>query len=81
LEIPGFNFGYLLVMLLNYSLFIVWPVAAIYTIFKLRKADLHETACAIWAAVIVLIPILGVLAFLIVQPGRQITEQRDSSRP
>jgi hypothetical protein len=40
----------------------------------LRKANLPEAARAIWAAVIVLIPILGTLAFLIVQPVGRILE-------
>ena len=79
MEITGIDFGYLLVMLLNLSLFIVWLVAAIYALFKLRKADLPEAARAIWAAVIVLIPILGALAFLIVQPGGRIPEDREGS--
>ena len=74
MEITGINFGYLLVMLLNLSLIVAWPVASIYVLFKLRKANLPEAARAIWAAVIVLIPILGTLAFLIVRPVGRILE-------
>ena len=77
METTGINFGYLLVILLNLLPFIVWPVASIYALFKLRRAHLPEVARAIWAAVIVLIPILGALAFLIVRPGKQIQEDRE----
>jgi uncharacterized membrane protein len=71
MDIVGVNLGYLLVTLFNLLLLIVWPVAAVLTLFGLRRRDLPDTALAIWAAVIVIIPILGALAFWIVQPGER----------
>lgn len=38
-------------------------------LFRLREQTLPETAKAIWAVFIVVVPVFGALAFLIVQPG------------
>jgi len=37
----------------------------------LRRRELPDTALAVWAAVIVSIPIIGTLAFWIASPGKQ----------
>ncbi|MCZ2114997.1 MAG: PLDc N-terminal domain-containing protein [Anaerolineae bacterium] len=42
-----------------------------FTLLRLRQRPLPATAGAIWAVFIVVVPFLGALAFLIVQPGRQ----------
>ncbi len=46
-------------------LFVVPPL------FLLRGRRLDETAQAIWALAIICIPIVGAVAFVILQPGRQ----------
>lgn len=46
-----------------------WLILAIFALFQLRREDLPETDLAIWAALILLIPIGGAIAFWIVQPS------------
>jgi hypothetical protein len=69
--IDGFNWGYFLVQLINLTLPIAWFILAVVALFMLRRRELPDTALAVWAAIIVIIPILGALAFWIVSPGRR----------
>ena len=47
-----------------YLLFTVPPL------FLLRARPLDETTRAIWALAIISVPVLGAIAFVILQPGR-----------
>jgi len=71
MDVLGINWGYLFVMLFNLLLLGGWLILAIFALFRLRHLELTETARAIWAALILLVPIGGALAFWIVQPGRR----------
>lgn len=66
----GLNFGLLLVQLFNLLLIGGWLVLAVLALIRLRSLNLPETARAIWAVVILLVPIAGALAFWIVRPGK-----------
>jgi hypothetical protein len=48
-----------------YLVFVVPPL------FLLRGRRLEQTAQAIWALAIISVPIVGAVAFVILQPGRQ----------
>ena len=48
-----------------YLVFVVPPL------FLLRGRQLEQTAQAIWALSIISVPIVGAVAFVILQPGRQ----------
>jgi hypothetical protein len=48
-----------------YLVFVIPPL------FLLRKRSLDDTAQAIWALAIISVPIVGAVAFVILQPGRQ----------
>lgn len=73
----GINFGYLFIQVFNLALVGGWLVLAVVGLFQLRHLDLPEIARAIWALVILVIPIAGALAFWIVRPGRQ-SQRTDS---
>ncbi len=62
----GINTGYLLIQC---ALPAVWLLLSLLALIQLRQRSLPETAQAIWAVFIVVVPFLGALAFLIVQPG------------
>jgi hypothetical protein len=47
----------------------LWPVLSLIALFMLRGRALPATAQAIWALLIVAVPVLGSLAFFIVMPG------------
>ena len=51
--------------LLFYLIFVVPPL------FLLRQRALDETPRAIWALAIISAPIIGAVAFVILQPGRR----------
>jgi Phospholipase_D-nuclease N-terminal len=67
MQVLGFDWGYVLVMLFNLLLLGGWIVLTILALFQLRNRELPETARAIWI-LILLVPILGALAFWIVRP-------------
>lgn len=58
------------------ELALVLAIAAlvIFSLLKLRKSTLPDQTKAFWALIIVLIPIFGAFAFLIVKPGNSVTQ-------
>jgi uncharacterized membrane protein YhaH (DUF805 family) len=62
----GINTGYLLIQC---ALPAVWLLLSFLALIQLRQRSLPETAQAIWVVFIVVVPFLGALAYLIVQPG------------
>jgi|GEM_PF-1835710 len=65
------NIGSLVVQILNLALLATWICLAIWALFRLRKEEIQDVAQVIWTAVILLIPILGALAFVIVRSRRR----------
>jgi hypothetical protein len=55
----------------NLLLIVGWPLLASLALVQLRRRELPETARVIWAVLILLLPIVGALAFWIVRPGNQ----------
>ncbi len=47
----------------------LWPILSLVALFALRGRPLTGVAQAIWAFMIIAIPVLGPLAFFIVMPG------------
>ena len=66
MEAYGLNTGYLLIQCI---LPVLWLLFSLFALLRLRRETLSETATAIWAVFIVVVPFFGALAFLIVQPG------------
>lgn len=64
-----FASGFFLMALLNLLLLLAWPALAIAALFGLRKSRISETARALWALLIAILPVLGPLAFWIVRPN------------
>lgn len=69
MESLGLNAGYLLIQC---ALPALWLLFSFFTLLQLRgRHGLPETAQAIWAVFIVVVPFVGALAFMVVQPGRE----------
>lgn len=64
----GLNTGYLLIQCV---LPLLWLLLSLFALLRLRERALPETARALWAVFIVIVPLLGALAFLIVRPGNK----------
>ena len=77
MELFGINLGYLIVQLFNFLLIGGWLILALFALFQLRDHELPETARAIWAALILFVPIVGALAFWIVKPGKQFPGRKE----
>ena len=67
----GLSLGYAVVMALNFVIVAGWLVLGILALHSLRRRRLPPTAQAIWVLLIVVIPLLGALAFWVVQPGAE----------
>jgi hypothetical protein len=65
------NISYLFITLFNIILLAGWIVLAVLALVQLRHLNLNETTRAIWAALVVVVPILGAIAFWIVRPGQE----------
>ncbi len=63
------DFGMFSSQLLNILFIIVWLILSILCLIKLRKQEMPANSKAMWSLVILLIPILGSVGFLIVNPG------------
>jgi hypothetical protein len=66
-----FAYARFLFVLLNMALVAAWIVLAVLALVQLRRINLNETTRAIWAALVVVVPILGAIAFWIVRPGQE----------
>lgn len=69
----GINFGFLVVQLVGFLLTAGWVIFSLLTLLALRRQQLPVMPQALWAALIVLAPILGALAFWIIRPGQPAT--------
>ena len=65
----GINTNYLLIQCVPVLL---WLLLSLFVLSRLRERALSETAKAIWAVFIVVVPFFGALAFLIVRPGERV---------
>lgn len=58
------------VQLFNILLLGIWILLSLLALRQLRGRALTETLRLGWAALIVLVPVVGAVAFFLVQPGR-----------
>ena len=65
----NYGIGEFLLIFLWCILPIAWIAVSIYTLLALKSISLNETARATWALVIVLVPILGAVAYWLVRPN------------
>lgn len=61
-----------IIQLSNIALIAIWPILSLVALFKLRaKGNFTDWIRVAWALIIIVIPILGAAAFLIVTPNKQ----------
>lgn len=65
------EFGLLLSQLINLLLIVVWVVGGLFALLALRRRRLPAIATALWAVLLILIPVLAVIAFWLVNPQNQ----------
>lgn len=58
-----------LFQVLNFVILAGWLAMAFAALIRLRRRHLGEVARVLWAILIVVVPLLGALAFFIVRPG------------
>ncbi len=71
MEIIGINSGFLLTQLVNMVLLAGWLVFAALALVQLRGRRLEELPRVLWVLVVLVVPLLGAVAFFVVQPGRK----------
>ncbi len=67
----GVNWTLAAAQSLNLLILVEWVVLAIAALVGLRRCRMDQTARALWALVVLLVPIVGALAFFVVEPGRR----------
>ncbi len=68
MNIENFRWMFWLVQSLQCLVVAAWVLCALLALFGLRKQKISDAARAVWALLIVLIPILGAVAYWIVGP-------------
>lgn len=63
------GFDLILWQLLNILALFVWIALSVFALLQLRHRHMPETMRWLWVALILLMPIAGALAFLVVRPG------------
>jgi len=66
----GLNARPLILLALRILFVLFWIVLSSSALVSLRKRKLGETASALWAMLVVAMPILGAVAFWIVRPEK-----------
>jgi hypothetical protein len=59
---------YLWFQIVNILILILWIGLTIYALFQIRNRQLSGDRQIIWTIIVLVIPVLGALAFLIVSP-------------
>ena len=65
----GINGRFFIFQLLNCGVLLLWLGLSIAALVGLRKRSLGETARVLWALLILVVPVMGAVAFWIVRPG------------
>ncbi|HLO33944.1 MAG TPA: PLDc N-terminal domain-containing protein [Anaerolineales bacterium] len=65
METLGINWGYLIFQLLVFG---IYPVLSLIALFALRRSRITGLNQVLWALLIAAIPVLGALAFFIINP-------------
>ncbi len=71
MDMIGINARFFFVQLLNCLLPLVWLGLSIAALLGLRNRSLPETARVLWALIILVVPVMGAVAFWIVRPGSE----------
>ena len=58
------------IQVVNFLILMGWIVLAIVALMRLRRCQLDQIARVLWVIVVVAIPIMGALAFFIVNPAK-----------
>jgi hypothetical protein len=67
----GFGFGYVLMQMFIFMLAIAWVVVSLIALFSLKKTTLSAITKALWVMILLGIPVLGVVAYFIIQPTQE----------
>jgi len=68
MDVLGINWGFLAIQFLMLG---SWLLPSIFALFALRRSHLTGVNQVLWALGIIVIPVLGAMAFFIVKPGRE----------
>ena len=62
--------------IINVVLLLTWLLPILVALLHLRKRDLDETAKAVWVLIILVMPIIGPLAYLLMNRAKQNTNKK-----
>ncbi|MAT44013.1 MAG: hypothetical protein CL609_16895 [Anaerolineaceae bacterium] len=68
----GYSFGFVLVQMFSLLLILAWFGLVIFALFNLKNRKLTAQVKALWALIMVAVPLLGVIAYFIVQPSEDV---------
>lgn len=69
MDILGINEQYLIIQLV---ICVIWPMLVLLGLITLRRVQSTDINKTLWTFIIIAIPILGAMAFFILNPGKNI---------
>ena len=67
----GLGWGILAIQSFNIAILVAWLILSIVCLVRLGKSGLSSNSKSVWTVIILLIPLMGSIAFLIVKPGEE----------
>jgi hypothetical protein len=77
----GIDWTFRVLQAVNVLILTAWLLSVILALIHLRRCQLDDVARVLWVMVVVLVPLVGALAFLIVQPGRPRPGENEGWQP
>ncbi|NOX61575.1 MAG: hypothetical protein GXP42_06465 [Chloroflexi bacterium] len=67
------NTPYLISQIINFAAFaclLIWPILSLATVLVLKNRDLSPLVKAVWTGIVLMVPIMGAIAFFMINPGK-----------
>jgi cytochrome bd-type quinol oxidase subunit 2 len=62
------------IQIMNIAILVLWPILSLLALFKIRSRYHSSWSQIAWTLIVLVVPILGALAFFIVAPKQQKSE-------
>lgn len=80
MDTQGINWLFVLFQVFNLALAIAWIWLMLRALGRVDNAPLSEGQRLVWAVVIVMVPIMGAIAFMAAYPGAKRQEPKEHSK-
>lgn len=73
----GIDWTFRVLQAANVLILAAWLLPVIWALIRLRRRQLDDVARILWMMLVVLVPLVGPLAFLVVRPGHRRPDENE----